>query len=335
MNFDQKKILVIRFSSIGDIVLATSPLKTIRTAHPDAQITFLTLDRFAPLLEFHPDIDRLISISGKMSIRQLWIFSQYIQRNKYDLTYDLHNSLRSNVVTFNSRSETYQLRKPRWNRMMLFHFHQNYFDPQFSTRSMYHEHLGPIWNGDHGAIPPTLLRLSAGELQRGRRFLIDTGVMGDFIAVLPGAAWKQKQWRPERYSEVLGASDLPSVLIGSKRDKICADICEGLENSTDLSGQTGLREAMAIIANAKYVIGSDTGLVHAAEALGKRVSMILGPTSTETGAGVSLADSVNIEKDIWCRPCSQNGSTPCYRDRQYCMESITPQEVLGSLDLKL
>lgn len=334
MRFDQK-ILVIRFSSIGDIVLATSPLKTIRTAYPDAQITFLTLDRFAPLLEFHPDIDRLISIPGNLSLRQLWIFSRYIQRNEYGLTYDLHNSLRSNIAIFNSRSQIFQLRKPRWNRMMLFHFHQNYFEPQFSARSMYHEHLGSIWNGDHSDIPPTLLRLSAGELEKGKRFLMDRGIMGDFIAVLPGAAWKQKQWGSEKYIETLSELDLPSVLIGSKRDKICADICERLENSTDLSGQTDLREAMTIIANAKYVIGSDTGLVHAAEALGKRVSMILGPTSTETGAGVSLPNSVNIEKDVWCRPCSQNGSSPCYRDKQYCMESITSHDVLDSLDPKL
>ena len=101
--------------------------------------------------------------------------------------------------------------------------------------------------------------------------------------------------------------------------------------SLDLSGKTELREALSIIANSKHVIGSDTGLVHGAEALGKNVSMILGPTSTETGAGVALADSENIQKDIWCRPCSQNGSTPCYRERQYCMESITPEEVLTSL----
>ena len=56
MNFDQK-ILIVRFSSIGDIVQSTSPLKTIRNLFPDSQITFLTLNEYAPLLEMHPDID--------------------------------------------------------------------------------------------------------------------------------------------------------------------------------------------------------------------------------------------------------------------------------------
>ena len=85
------------------------------------------------------------------------------------------------------------------------------------------------------------------------------------------------------------------------------------------------------MANSRHVIGSDTGLVHAAEALGVNVTMIMGPTSTETGAGVSLPNSNNIETDLWCIPCSQNGSMPCYRERQYCMESIEPKDVLKSL----
>lgn len=330
MRPDQK-ILVIRFSSIGDIILATSPLRTIRSAFPKAQITFLTLEKFSPLLEFHPDIDRLISISSSLTLKSLWTFSGYVKRNKYDIIFDLHNSIRSNIVTFQSRSQTFQLKKPRWNRMMLFHFHQNYFESEFSTRSMYHEHMGSLWDGDHGSIPPTLLRLSNGERKKGRRLLSDLGVMGDYVTVIPGAAWKQKQWPADKYIDTLSKLDVPSVLIGSKKDTICSEINEGLTNSLDLSGKTELRDALSIIANSKHVIGSDTGLVHGAEALGKNVSMILGPTSTETGAGVALTDSENIQKDIWCRPCSQNGSTPCYRERQYCMESITPEEVLTSL----
>ena len=64
MNYDQK-ILIIRFSSIGDIVLSTSALRTIKLSYPDAQITFLTLDEYTPLLEYHPDIDLLLSISRR------------------------------------------------------------------------------------------------------------------------------------------------------------------------------------------------------------------------------------------------------------------------------
>ena len=88
---------------------------------------------------------------------------------------------------------------------------------------------------------------------------------------------------------------------------------------------------MAIISISNTVFGSDTGLLHIAESLGKKISMILGPTSKETGGGVSNKDSINIESDIWCRPCSQNGKSECYRTIQYCMDAIPANKVVESV----
>ena len=329
MSFDQK-ILVIRFSSIGDIVLATSPLKTIRRAYPDAQITFLTLDTFAPLLEYHPDIDALVSISKRMSLIELWGFADHIRRKQYRHIFDLHNSIRSNLVTLRSSSPVYQLKKPRWNRFLLFYFHHNEFGSDFSTLKMYHEHLGSIWN-ENDVLPATLLKVSNYEQKMARNMLLDKNIFDEFIAVVPGAAWTQKQWPAEKYIETLNQLDLPVVLLGEKKDTICFDIAKRSSSTVNLAGQTTLRQALAVLANSTYVIGSDTGLTHAAEALGKQVYMILGPTSPETGAGVNLPGSTNIETDVWCRPCSQNGKFPCYRKTQECMDSIVPNDVIQSL----
>ena len=215
MSFDQK-ILVIRFSSIGDIVLATSPLKTIRRAYPDAQITFLTLDTFAPLLEYHPDIDALVSISKRMSLIELWGFADHIRRKQYRHIFDLHNSIRSNLVTLRSSSPVYQLKKPRWNRFLLFYFHHNEFGSDFSTLKMYHEHLGSIWN-ENDVLPATLLKVSNYEQKMARNMLLDKNIFDEFIAVVPGAAWTQKQWPAEKYIETLNQLDLPAVLLGEKR----------------------------------------------------------------------------------------------------------------------
>jgi len=329
VSFDQK-ILVIRFSSIGDIVLATSPLKTIRRAYPDAQITFLTLDTFAPLLEYHPDIDALVSISKRMSLIELWGFADHIRRKQYRHIFDLHNSIRSNLVTLRSSSPVYQLKKPRWNRFLLFYFHHNEFGSDFSTLKMYHEHLGSIWN-ENDVLPATLLKVSNYEQKMARNMLLDKNIFDEFIAVVPGAAWTQKQWPAEKYIETLNQLDLPAVLLGEKKDTICFDIAKRSSSTVNLAGQTTLRQALAVLANSTYVIGSDTGLTHAAEALGKQVYMILGPTSPETGAGVNLPGSTNIETNVWCRPCSQNGKFPCYRKTQECMDSIVPNDVIQSL----
>jgi len=161
--------------------------------------------------------------------------------------------------------------------------------------------------------------------------LLDKNIFDEFIAVVPGAAWTQKQWPAEKYIETLNQLDLPAVLLGEKKDTICFDIAKRSSSTVNLAGQTTLRQALAVLANSAYVIGSDTGLTHAAEALGKQVYMILGPTSPETGAGVNLPGSTNIETDVWCRPCSQNGKFPCYRKTQECMDSIVPNDVIQSL----
>ena len=119
-----------------------------------------------------------------------------------------------------------------------------------------------------------------------------------------------------------------SVVIGTKKDRICFEIAEKVPEVVNLASKTSIRESMALISGATRVVGSDTGLAHAAEALGIKVTMILGPTSKETGATTILEDSVCIEsKDTWCRPCSQNGSSPCYRSSQFCMDSIKTEEV--------
>jgi len=325
MPFDQK-ILIIRFSSIGDIILATSPLRTIRKKFPNAQIHFLTLDDFAPILEFHPDIDRLILLGKNKSIIDLLRFSDYIRKQNFTIIFDLHNSLRSNFITLRANTDIFQLKKPRWNRFILFQFHINQFSDDFSTMKMYHTFLGDIWQeGDE--IPNTSLIVTNHEKRMAREFIN----YDDYLVIIPGAAWEQKQWSADKYNDLIKQLGKPVALLGGKKDKICFEIAKKESTVVNLAGKTSLRQALAILSNSSHVIGSDTGLTHAAEALNISVTMILGPTSTQTGAGVHLKKSVHLEKNIWCRPCSQNGKRPCYRKTQICMESISVPEVLHSL----
>ena len=90
---------------------------------------------------------------------------------------------------------------------------------------------------------------------------------------------------------------------------------------------------MSIISNSSLSIGSDTGFIYASEALDIPTIVILGPTSFETGAGVFSEKSKNVfNNDVWCRPCSQNGSFPCYRKTQSCMENINTNEILINIE---
>ena len=327
-------ILVIRFSSIGDIILATSPLRTIRQAYPESHITFLTLSDYSPILEYHPDLDAVLTMRRTSSIRYHWRFSGLIKEKNFDLIFDLHSSLRSRFILANYESQIERLKKPRWNRFLLFQFHYNQFNDDFSVPVMYHHSLGSLWV-EGNMVPKTLLKISKQEAKWAESILKYNSVTGPYVVIVPGAAWKQKQWSVDKYAKLCKSIKnnfgLDSVVIGTKKDRICFEIAEKVPEVVNLASKTSIRESMALISGAKRVVGSDTGLAHASEALGIKVTMILGPTSKETGATTILKDSVCIEsKDTWCRPCSQNGSSACYRSSQFCMDSIKTEEVHNS-----
>ena len=325
------RILAMRFSSIGDIVLATSPLETIRNAFPDGKITFLTLERFVPLLEFHPHIDAIIPLRKTSSISYCLQMGKYLNNNKYNLIFDLHNSLRSWLVGLPIEQEVLELKKPRWKRWLLFQFHYNRFQENYNARLMYHQNLGEIWR-DGDPIPKTTLVVTDQEKKNARMRAERAGISTDYTVMVPGAAWGWKKWSSKKYAHLAQTlkenHQLDTILLGSEKDMICHEIAKEFPAALNLAGKTDLRQALAILANARRVVGSDTGLVHAAEALNIPASMILGPTSTETGAGTFLTNSRNIEKSsVWCRPCSQNGKKECYRSSQICMDSITVDQV--------
>jgi heptosyltransferase-2 len=156
---------------------------------------------------------------------------------------------------------------------------------------------------------------------------------------VPGAAWSQKQWSIENYNNLMirlmRSFDATIVILGTKNDIICDQIVKH-DRVINLKDKTTLRMAMGILHSSQHTIGSDTGLLHISESLGTPVTMILGPTSQETGAKTVLPESKMIEnKSLWCRPCSQNGSRPCYRKEQYCMSEIDSEKVFEHVNQSL
>jgi lipopolysaccharide heptosyltransferase II len=330
-----KRILVIKFSSIGDIVLTTSPLRTLKDIFPSAKIDFLTLNDFASILKGNKYINRIIPFNREASFVELIKTGNWINNSDYDLIIDFHNSLRSKIIRFIIRNIPKRyLKKPRFKRFLLFRFRRNFFTPDFSQLKLLHQPIEE-WLKDSNYPLPELF-ISATEKKEAEILLRKKGVKNSYVTIIPGAAWSQKCWSIDNYFKLLAdiknKSYTDFVILGGKNDNICNEIAKCDPTLINLQGKTSLREAMAIIVNSKYIIGADTGLVHIAEALGKRVVMILGPTSRETGAGVNRDDSISIENnEIWCRPCSQTGKRKCYRNEQYCMTSLTPEIVLDKI----
>ena len=109
MKYDQK-ILIIRFSSIGDIVLSTSPLNTIRKKYPNSEITYLTLTEYSSLLEMHPYIDILMTINRSTKLSQLFNYNKFLKSKNYTIIFDLHNNIRSRLITFNFNCKIIRLK---------------------------------------------------------------------------------------------------------------------------------------------------------------------------------------------------------------------------------
>jgi len=332
---NSKRILVIKFSSIGDIVLTTSPLKTLKSIFLSSKIDFLTLNDFTPILEGNKYIDRIIPFDRNAGIVKLIKTGMWINNSDYDLVIDFHNSLRSKIIQLLIKNIPKRyLIKPRWKRFLLFRYRKNLFPKNFSQLQLLHKPIKEWMISKKYPLPE--LFVSEIEKKQAGIFLKEKGVRKPFITIIPGTAWPQKRWLVDNYCKLLmslkNREDINFVILGGKNDDICNEIAKCDRTFINLQGQTSLRKSMAIIAKSKYVVGADTGLVHAAEALGKRVVMTLGPTSRETGAGVNRDDSIEIEnKEVWCRPCSQTGKRKCYRDEQYCVTTITPELVLKKI----
>lgn len=332
---DPKRILAIKFSSIGDIVLTTSPLKTLKNIFPTAKIDFLTLNDYAPILEGNKNIDRIIPFDRNAGFVELIKTGKCIAKSDYDLVIDFHNSLRSKIIRLIIRNIPKRyLKKPRWKRLLLFRFRKNIFPADFSQLKLLHQPIKEWMNDKKYPLPE--LVISEIEKKQAETKLRRNNVKKEYMTIIPGAAWPQKTWLIDNYCKLLAdlknQEDVDFIILGGKNDSICDEIAKCDSTFINLKGKTSLRESMAIITKSKYVIGADTGLVHAAEALGKRVVTIFGPTSRETGAGVNREDSITIENnDIWCRPCSQTGKRKCYRDEQYCMTTITPEFILNKI----
>jgi heptosyltransferase-2 len=310
---------------------------TLKKYFPDIQIDFMTLSKYSPLLERQPHINKIHAVDINAGYKTLRQTGFEMEMMGYDLAIDLHNTTRSQVIRKGFiTTENVYIKKPRWKRFKLFALHKNDFPENFSVRTWLHEPISKFIPENY-SIETTQLFVSDVEKSGAKELLNQLGLKGKYCVVTPGAAWPQKRWSPDRYAKVIDDCvdkfNINPVLVGGKDDHICDLIKNNADSKVvDVHGTTNLRESLAIVSQSEFVLGSDTGFLHAGEALGIPAVTLLGPTSRETGAGVFLNESRAVKNNnLWCRPCSQNGSIRCYRKEQYCMTGIQPDQVLSAI----
>jgi len=322
-----KKVLTIRFSSIGDIVITGGLFKAIKKYDNSTHISVLTKDTFAPLLQSNPFIDEVITIHDKTN---LFTLIQTLKKKNFSLILDLHNNLRSFIIKNLLFIPSFSVFKNSIGRRRLVSLKSE--SPHSGIRVMQRyfetaEKAGLISKLQVKKHTP-YLNIPAEIIDKIRVKLHMKGFK-NFITVAPEANWQTKKWTkfPELVKLLSSTSNTKMIIIGKKRE-----LHFSRKSTLDLSGQLSIMESAAVISLSSGVICNDTGIMHIADALKVPTISIWGPTVKEFGFSPFHKSSRILEiKNLKCRPCSLHGSLKCPKKHFKCMNLITVQDVVDEL----
>lgn len=339
MSQKPARILVVRFSSIGDIILTTPLLRVIQQGLPDAEVHYLTKDTYAPLLERNPRIARVWTLAAPHKVRQLRELAPALREQQYAWTLDLHQSLRSRFLRLLLRRPVLTYRKRAIRRFFYVHFKLDLLASQPPVRTRYFEAVR-LWGLEDDGQPPEIW-LTPEEKEWAREVVgrESTGAGRPLVAFALGAGKETKRWPAEHFAN-LGHSlrkdtGARFLLLGDGRDRAAADLVasELGDAALDFVGKTTLRQTASLLAVCDLVVSNDSGLMHMAEALGRKLVAIFGATTPQLGFAPTSANSIVLEaKDVPCRPCSHIGRDRCPRGHFRCMWEVKPEAVKKAVE---
>ncbi|MCX7727686.1 MAG: glycosyltransferase family 9 protein, partial [Chitinispirillaceae bacterium] len=334
-----KKILIIRFSSIGDIIQCMSAIGILKEIYPEIEIHWVTRKDMAPILTIDTRIKKIWSYdrqSGFVGLVKLFL---RLKKEKFTYLYDAHNNIRSSILKFLfflSNPSLFLKRKvitrskERIKRFLLFSLHINLFPKPFV--------------GSYSYVKPLLSLGEINSIKIGNKISFDffyfphetkekvnsllKPVNGKkWICIAPSAAWELKKWPIEYWIELIKLlPELHFVIIGGPEDYFCDRIANVDRNRIiNLAGSTSIIESIYVVYKAEIFISGDTGFLHATDFFKKKGVALIGPTAF----GYPASSTIKVlEVKMKCKPCSKDGRGRC-RNKEYkkCMREIRPEEV--------
>lgn len=312
-----QKILIIRFSSIGDIVLTTPVIRCLKLQRPETEIHYITKRAFKGILEHNPYITKIhvIEKDVKEVIKEL-------KKENFDLVIDLHKNLRSSELKLYLGKPSRAFKKLNFRKWLLVNFKMNSM-PDLHVADRYIqtvEHLG-VKNDNKGLdyfIPST------DEVQLSS---LPSTFQNGYTAFVIGAKHFTKQLPVEKIISIIRKMNSPVILLGGKEDaERAAKISQALgELVYNACGNYNLNQSASLVKQASRVISHDTGLMHIASAFKKELLSVWGNTVPAFGFSPYLPgpDSKIVEvKGLSCRPCSKIGYDKCPKGHFKCMMEI-------------
>jgi len=335
-----EKILIIRLSSLGDVILTTPVLSLLHAHFPNALIDLAVKKEYAELFSSDPRIRALRIYDSRGAHRGgsgLFAFISTLRNMNYDLVIDLHNNLRSFAIR-NGLPGVRKIiyRKDILRRRLLVWGVLNKGGEFKHTVQKYLDALKAL--GLHDGIAPPNIFLSPENIQYAMQYLAETGDGRAILGIAPMAAWFTKKWFGERFRAVAErVQDELSVRViyfGSAEERGSMEELAG-KSASIVTGDMGIRNLAALIGRCSVLITNDSGLMHLATAVGTPVVAIFGPTTRELGFFPLGPNDVVVEKEVSCRPCTLHGDEACPKRHFKCMDFISVSEVYNIVRKKL
>ncbi|MFH0734378.1 MAG: glycosyltransferase family 9 protein [bacterium] len=319
INFNNKKVLIIRFSSLGDVLLTTPILRALKKSYPTVTIHYLIKNEVKEAILFNPYIDKIIVFNKTDKLTDL---RSSIRLEKYDYIIDLHDNLRSMYIT--KGLNVFRIKKPTLKKYLLVKFKINLLKQNKSVVEMY-----------AAAIPEFKLDNLGLELFLNKGENVPC-VENKTIGICPGAKHYTKRWEYNSYKELillLTNSGYKVLLFGGTYDmEMCKHLADNNKNVENISTDNDLIAMGKNMLRCKLIVGNDSGLMHTASALKVPVIVIFTATVKEFGFAPYKAKSIIIENNkITCRPCSHIGKSVCPKRHFNCSKTITPLLVFNKL----
>lgn len=314
-----QSILVVRLSSLGDVLLTTPLVRWLRARYPNATIDVAVAERFAEVYASNPHVSTVVKIQPD---QRTW---QHTRRS-YDVVLDLQNNNRSHSLTKALSTAIRRYPKHRLEKLALVYLKRK---PVITT------HVVQRYATTLHGLDVQQDDLGLEVFVNGRK--AEQNPNAHAIGIAPGAHHFTKRWPTEKFAAVaqtLLQASTPIVLLGGPAEvELCNTIheaCKGLTTRAD--GATTLAQTIDALQNCTTVITNDSGVMHLAAACGVPIVAVFGSTVKELGFTPYGIPYRIVEQDVVCRPCSHIGRGSCPKGHFNCMNLISVEQVVGEVE---
>ena len=330
----RNKILIIRFSSIGDIVLASPVIRCVKKQLPNAEVHFLTKLSFKIVTYANPYIDKFFYYNDNMDE-----LIQNLSNENYDHVIDLHKNIRSNKIKRFLKRSTQTINKLTFKKFLLTQLNIDLMPNRHITQRSLDTVL-PLGVKDDGGG----LDYFIGKEDEIKEKDIPTSHWAGYIAIVIGATYFTKKFPIHKLKELCAEINHPIILLGGKEDASAGEMISQQDKVKiyNACGKFNISESADIIKRAKLVISNDTGMLYIACAFQRHVIALWGSTSPDLDVepyyGINFMSKQpkpffdNIVMGLGCQPCSKYGLAKCPLEHFKCMEDISVDLIIEKVN---